>query len=239
MVILPAIDLKDGQCVRLFRGDYSTAHRVAASAVQTAEQFQKSGAKWLHMVDLNGAKAAVPVNSKLIFQVVRSTDLKVELGGGIRTMQAVEHYLQSGISRVILGSAALADPDFTAEAVRKYGDQIAIGIDARNGMVAAEGWTHTSHMDYIELAKRVEAVGTQYIIMTDIDRDGMLTGPNLEMLENLQKAVSCNIIASGGVSRAKDIEDLKALHLYGVICGKALYNGDLKLKEALKIAEEE
>lgn len=130
------------------------------------------------MVDLNGAKAAVPVNPKLIFSVVRSTDLKAELGV-TRTMQAVEHYLQSGISRVILGSAALADPDFTAEAVRKYGDQIAIGIDARNGGCGRRP-THTSHMDYIELAKLSSAVGTQYIIMTDIDRDGMLTGPNLK-----------------------------------------------------------
>ena len=168
MVILPAIDVMDGQCVRLVRGDYGTAHKVAEDAVAVAQSFEKSGAEWLHMVDLNGAIATEPVNSKLLMQVLNSCHLKVELGGGIRSMETIDFYLNQGISRVILGSAALKDPALVKEAVRKYGERIAVGIDAKNGFVAAEGWTQTSDVSYLDLAKQMEGIGVQYLIFTDI-----------------------------------------------------------------------
>jgi phosphoribosylformimino-5-aminoimidazole carboxamide ribotide isomerase len=237
MIILPAIDLKDGECVRLFKGDYATAHKVAESAVDTAKAFQDAGAEWLHVVDLNGAKAAEPVNSELIFSVLENCDLKLEVGGGIRTLKTIDFYLENGISRVILGSAALNDPALVSAAVQKYGDRIAVGIDALNGNVAAEGWTKASSVNYIDLAKQMEQAGVKYIIFTDISRDGTLSGPSLGMLDQLNHAVSCNVIASGGVSNSKDIANLLDLNLYGTICGKAVYTGDLNLKAAVLLCE--
>lgn len=182
MILLPAIDLKDGECVRLFQGDYATAEKVAEDAVKTAKSFQKAGAEWLHLVDLNGAKAAKPVNSDLMFRIRQNTGLKLEAGGGIRKMSTVEHYLENGISRVILGTAAVSRPEFVKEAVQNYGDRIAVGIDARNGFVARQGWTETSRVGYLALAREMEQYGVKYLIFTDISRDGTLSGPNLTML---------------------------------------------------------
>ena len=238
MLILPAIDIKDGECVRLVKGDYATAHKVAESAVGTAGAFEAAGAKWLHVVDLNGAKAAKPINSEMIFNILHSCNLKIEVGGGIRNMETVDFYLSNGISRVILGSSALNNPRLVKESVQKYGNRIAVGIDALNGKVAAQGWTETSSVDYLELAKRMEQYEVKYIIFTDISRDGTLTGPNLEMLDHLNRSVSCNIIASGGVSNIKDIANLLDLDLYGAICGKALYTGALEVGPAIKLCEE-
>lgn len=237
MIILPAIDLKDGECVRLVKGDYATAHKVAESAVETAKRFQAAGAEWMHMVDLNGAKSAQPENSEVIFDVLKNTPLKVEIGGGIRNLETIAFYLENGISRVILGSAALNNPDLVQTAVRRYDDRIAVGIDAKDGNVAAQGWTETSSVNYIELAKKMEQYGVKHIIFTDISRDGTLTGPNLEMLNTLNQAVSCNIIASGGVSNLKDIADLLDLGLCGAICGKAVYTGDLDLQSAVLLTK--
>lgn len=237
MILIPAIDIKNGECVRLVKGDYATAHKVAESAVDTAIRFQQAGAEWIHMVDLDGAKAAEPVNSNLIFSVAEKSGLKTEVGGGIRNIETIDFYIQNGISRVILGSAALNDPELVSEAVRKYGDRIAVGIDALNGNVAAEGWTETSSVNYIELAKQMEQAGVKYIIFTDISRDGTLTGPNLVMLDKLNSAVSCRIIASGGVSNSKDVANLLDLNLYGAICGKALYTGDLDLRSAIRLCK--
>lgn len=237
MIILPAIDVKDGTCVRLVKGDYETAHKVAEDAVQTAYSFHKAGAKWLHMVDLDGAKAKKPVNSKTFFDVLHTCELKIEIGGGIRNMETVDFYLERGVSRVILGSAAISDPNFVQQAVSKYGEQIAVGIDARDGKVAAEGWTSTSEIDYIDMARQMESIGVKYIIFTDISRDGTLSGPNLVMLDRINRAVSCRIIASGGVSSVKDIINLDALNVYGAICGKALYTGDLDLSTAITISK--
>lgn len=233
MIILPAIDIKDGNCVRLVRGDYATSHKVAENPVQAAVTFQDEGAEWLHMVDLDGAKDGRPVNSDVILEVQKSTGLKTEIGGGIRDMNTLEFYLSRGISRVILGSAAVKNPDFVKEAVQKYGENIAVGIDARDGKVAAEGWLDTSEVNYIDLAKSMEFIGVKYIIFTDISRDGTLSGPNLVQLDALNNSVSCNIIASGGVSNLKDILNLTSLHVYGAICGKSLYTGDLNLKQAI------
>ncbi|MDD3261834.1 MAG: 1-(5-phosphoribosyl)-5-[(5-phosphoribosylamino)methylideneamino]imidazole-4-carboxamide isomerase [Oscillospiraceae bacterium] len=236
MLIFPAIDIKDGRCVRLRKGDYATAQQVAPDALQTAKAFESAGAKWLHMVDLNGAKDAHPVNAELVFQVVRNTGLKVEIGGGIRSMETIAYYLQGGVSRVILGSAALKDPDFAKLAINTYHEKIAIGIDARNGMVAAEGWLDTSSVHYIDFAKKMEQIGAQTLIFTDISRDGMLSGPNLTMLNTLNKAVSCDVVASGGIRDRRDITALQKLELYGVICGKSLYAGTLTVKDALAAA---
>ncbi len=236
MIILPAIDIKDGECVRLVKGDYATAHKVSESPYISAQRFADAGAKWMHMVDLDGAKDAKLVNAELIADVASSSGLSVEVGGGIRSIKAVEYYLSHGINRVILGSAAVKNQQLVVDSVREYGDKIVVGIDAKDGMVRAEGWLDNSEIDYIELAKRMESVGVQTIVFTDIDQDGTLAGPNLAQLEALSKAVSCNIVASGGVSVLKDIENLRSLGLYGAICGKSIYTGSLDLKEAIETA---
>ena len=235
MIILPAIDIKDGNCVRLQRGDYATAHKVADSPYETAKRFKDAGAEWMHMVDLDGAKDAKLINADLIADVAKASGLLVEVGGGIRSMEAVAYYLSRGVNRVILGSAAVKDPQLVIDAVNAFGDQIAVGIDAKNGMVQAEGWLDNSDIHYIELAKRMEDVGVRTIIFTDIDRDGMLSGPNLKQLDDLAHEVSCNIIASGGVTVLKDILNLTELDIYGAICGKSIYSGTLDLKQAIEM----
>lgn len=237
MIILPAIDIYQGKAVRLVKGDYATAGQVADSPYDAAQSFVAAGASWMHMVDLDGAKDAKLVNAELIADVAKSSGLSVEVGGGIRDMKAVEYYLSHGVNRVILGSAAVKNPQLVRDAVKAYNDRIVVGIDARDGMVRAEGWLDNSEIDYIELAKRMEDAGVQTIVFTDIEQDGTLAGPNLKQLEALAKSVSCNIIASGGVAVLQDIVNLTALDLYGAICGKAIYSGSLDLKEAIEAAE--
>ena len=237
MVILPAIDIKDGKCVRLVQGKYDSAYTVAESAADTAKAFEAMGATWLHMVDLDGAKEAVPVNTDMIFDVLKQCNLKVELGGGIRNMETIDYYMDHGISRIILGSAALNNPALVKEAVAKYGDKIAVGIDAIDGNVAAEGWTQTSTVNYIDLAKHMDDAGVKYIVFTDISRDGMMDGPNFTMLDKLNRSVSCKVIASGGVSSLTDIVVLTALKLHGAICGRALYTRDLSLRQAVDLCK--
>lgn len=237
MIILPAIDLKDGNCVRLFQGDYATAEKVAEDAVETAKSFERDGARWLHMVDLDGAVEKKPVNEETIFNVRHNTTLNMEVGGGIRDMAHVEYYLERGVNRVILGSAALHDPAFVREAVRKYGKKIAVGIDALNGKVSAEGWTSQSEVDYLEMARAMEDAGVRYLIVTDISRDGTMNGPNLVMLDKINRTVGCSIIASGGVSSIKDIVDLSTLGLYGAIAGKSIYTHALDLRTAVSACQ--
>ena len=237
MVILPAIDIKDGKCVRLVQGKYDSAYTVAESAADTAKAFEAMGATWLHMVDLDGAKEAVPVNTDMIFDVLKQCNLKVELGGGIRNMETIDYYMDHGVSRIILGSAALNNPALVKEAVAKYGDKIAVGIDAIDGNVAAEGWTQTSTVNYIDLAKHMEDAGVKYIVFTDISRDGMMDGPNFTMLDKLNRSVSCKVIASGGVSSLTDIVVLTALKLHGAICGRASYTRDLSLRQAVDLCK--
>lgn len=236
MIIFPAIDIQEGRCVRLVKGNFATSHQVAADPLETAIGFQQAGAKWLHMVDLDGAKTGRRVNTAIFKEVAEKSGLKVEVGGGIRDMAALEDYFSCGISRCILGSAALKNPSLVREAVAAYGDRIAVGIDAVKGMVAAEGWLDVSSVSYIELAKQMEAAGVRTLIFTDISKDGTLSGPNLEQLEALSKAVSCNIVASGGIRELADIRALKELGLYGAICGKSLYSGTLVLKSAVREA---
>lgn len=237
MIILPAIDIKDGNCVRLQKGDFSTVVTVADSYMVTAKNFQNDGAEWIHMVDLDGAKSGFPVNSEIFLDVAKNTNLKVELGGGIRDLKTVDFYLNNGISRVILGSVALKNPLLVGQAVAKYGDKIAVGIDALDEKVAVEGWLDGSEVNYLELAIKMCNIGVKHIIFTDISKDGMLSGPNLEQLSRLNNAVDADIIASGGICNINDIYNCKANNLYGVICGKSLYSGTLRLKEAIKIAK--
>lgn len=233
MIILPAIDLCGGECVRLVRGDFGTASRVAESPMKAAKRFEQAGARWLHMVDLDGAKTGGRPNRKLILETVRQTSLLVELGGGIRDMAAVDDYLENGVRRVILGSAALRDPGLVRQAVRKWGDRIAVGVDARNGKVAASGWLEGSDVGYLDFAAQMEHLGVRTLIFTDISRDGTLSGPPLEALRALQTACGCRIIASGGVANLEDICALRRLGLYGAICGKAVYSGSLDLGQAV------
>ena len=239
MIVFPAIDIKGGSCVRLFKGDFGTVEKVAEDPLQTARSFEAKGASWIHMVDLDGAKDAVPINTEIFLDVARNTSLQVEVGGGIRSMDTVEAYLSGGIRRVILGSAAVKDPALVREAVREYGDRIAVGIDAKNGMAAVEGWLDASSAHYLELARAMENIGVKTLIYTDISKDGTLSGPNLQELAAINKAVSCQIVASGGVTDLNDIRALKKLGLYGVICGKSLYKGTLGLSEAIRAAEGE
>lgn len=237
MIIFPAIDVINGKPVRLFKGDFSTAHQVAADALETANNFVKAGAKWIHMVDLDGSLKKEPVNSETFIAVANETSLKVELGGGIRKIQDIDFYINKGIERIILGSVALKNPNLVKEAVAEFGEKIAVGIDAKNEYVATEGWTESSNVHYIELAKRMEDAGVKTIIYTDISKDGTLTGPNFEQLNKINDAVSCNITASGGVTNISDIKGLKDAGLYGAICGKSLYNKTLDLAEAIKVCE--
>lgn len=233
MVILPAIDIKDGNCVRLVKGEFGTAHKVAENPFETARAFKNAGACWMHMVDLDGAKTGERVNRDLILRVIRESGLKVEIGGGIRDLDCVRDYLTGGASRVILGSAALENKDFVRQAVAEFGEKIAIGIDARDGKVATRGWLDTSDVSYIDFAKEVEQIGVKYIIFTDISCDGTLEGPNFDQLEAIKNAVSCNIIASGGIRDIGNIKRLNDMKLYGTICGKSIYSGTLDLHEAV------
>lgn len=239
MIILPAIDIQGGNCVRLKKGDFGTAEKVAENPYLTADFFRKAGATWIHMVDLDGAKDAKPVNGEIFCKVAAESGLKVELGGGIRNLETMEYYLERGISRLILGSVAVKNPAIVKDAVQHFGDKITVGIDAKNGMVATEGWLDTSNVNFIEMAKMMEAVGVQTIIFTDISKDGMLSGVNGEQLDVLNQAVGCNIIASGGVKSIQDVELCKQLNLYGMICGKSIYSGTLDLREAILKAGEQ
>ncbi len=237
MIIFPAIDIKDGRPVRLVRGDFDTASQVAEDAVGTAVSFAEEGAKYLHMVDLDGALEGERKNADIIVATAKESGLFTEVGGGVRDTGTIEYYLKNGISRVILGSAALKNPELVRFAVSEYGKAIAVGIDAREGLVSVSGWTDSSDVGYIELAKRMEDIGVSNIIFTDIGRDGTLAGPNLEMLREISGAVSCDITASGGVRDTNDICALADMGLYAAICGKSLYSGTLTVKAALEAAE--
>lgn len=237
MIIFPAIDIMDGKPVRLLRGDFATAEQVAEDVLTTAKQFARVGCTWVHMVDLDGSLQKKPVNADPILQVVEHTPLKVEVGGGIRTMEDIAFYLDRGVDRVILGSVALKNPELVQQAVDAYGDKIAVGIDAKQGMVATEGWTEDSQMDFIDLAKAMEKMGVATIIYTDIGRDGTLSGPDVQGLDRLNKAVGCNVVASGGVTTITDILVMKDKKMYGTICGKCIYKKTLDLREAVGICK--
>ena len=236
MIILPAIDLLGGRCVRLVKGEYNTADKVAENALETALYFKACGADQIHMVDLDGAKdgAASSLNRKAVSEIIEKSGLVVELGGGLRTIQDLDNAAACGVSRLILGSAA-TDLSFLSRAIDKYGDKITVGIDAKNGYVATAGWINSTDLYYTDFAKSVVAAGASGIIFTDISRDGTLSGPNLKMLAELSAAVpTCNITASGGIHNIDDIKALADMQLWGAICGKSIYAGTLDLSEAIR-----
>lgn len=234
VIIFPAIDLQGGACVRLLRGDFGTAERVAQRPLAAAAAFHRDGAEWLHMVDLDGARTGRRVNRAAIASVAKESGLKVELGGGIRSMETVEEAFADGVSRIILGSAALKNPDFLKAAVASYGNKIVVGIDAKDGFVATEGWVEGSDVRFTDFARRMETIGVKTIIFTDISCDGTLAGPDFAQLAELQAAVSCDIVASGGIRNIVHIRKLAQMGLYGVICGKSLYSGTLSLRDAIR-----
>ena len=235
MIIFPAIDIMNKKPVRLYKGEFSTAKQVAENALETARAFEKAGAVWIHTVDLDGSLKKERVNSDVFLEIASETSLKVEVGGGIRSLKDIEFYLSNGIERVILGSVALKNPLLVKEAVAEFGEKIAVGIDASNGYAAAEGWTESSDVYFTDLAKKMEDFGVKTIIYTDISKDGTLSGPNLSQLKEINNAVSCNIIASGGITDINDIIALRNEGLYGAICGKSIYNSTLDLREAIEI----
>lgn len=236
MIILPAVDMIAGAPVRLYQGDYSKKEIVAESVTETVRKFQEAGAGYVHMVDLDGAKSGKKENAKLIASCAKMLDIPVEAGGGIRTLEDISWYIEQGVSRVILGTAAVSNEDLLKEAIRLYGNKIAVGMDCRDGYVRTEGWLKESTLYYLDFAKHLEELGVANIIFTDISKDGTLAGPNLQMLQNLKNTVRTDITASGGIRNTEDIRKLRELGLYGAIIGKAIYTGDIDLKEAIREA---
>ena len=240
MILYPAIDLKDGQCVRLLHGDMDKATVFNASPADQAAQFVRAGFEWLHVVDLNGAIEGRPVNADAVGEIMRAVSIPVQLGGGIRTRAQIEHWIEAGISRVILGTVAVKDPDLVRRAAADFPEQIAVAIDIRDGMVAVEGWVGASDLDAVTLAKRFEDAGVAALIVTDIGRDGALTGVNVEAVGAVADAVNIPVIASGGFASVADIRNLKArpgVAIAGAVLGRALYNGDIIPAEVLAAAQ--
>ena len=236
MKLFPAIDMKDCKVVRLYKGNFATVHQVADDPLTVARAFYDAGARHIHMVDLDGARSGVRVNFPMIYQVIQNSGLKVELGGGIKTELDVITVGESGVDRLVIGSAAVTNPGLVSYALGLYGDRVAVGIDSLGGKVRTAGWEENSGLDYLAFAAQMESIGVKNIIFTDIATDGMLSGPSYEQLAQLQKTVSCNITASGGVSCLDDIKRLRDMGLYGAIIGKAYYAGTIDLAEAVKEA---
>ncbi|MEQ1753563.1 MAG: 1-(5-phosphoribosyl)-5-[(5-phosphoribosylamino)methylideneamino]imidazole-4-carboxamide isomerase [Micropepsaceae bacterium] len=241
MIIFPAIDLKSGKCVRLLRGEMQSATVFNDDPAAQAVAFQIAGFKWLHIVDLDGAVGGIGANSAAVRLVLQSISLPVQLGGGIRDMNAIERWLEEGISRIILGTIAVKNPALVKEAARKFPNRIAVGIDAKLGRVAVQGWAETTDTDAVDLARQVEDAGVAAVIYTDIARDGTGLGVNIEETERIASAVSIPVIASGGIGSLHDLQVLKKTrhpNIRGVICGRALYDGRVDATEALSLMEQ-
>ena len=237
MLIFPAIDLYDGKAVRLYKGDYAQMTVYSENPPEIAETFYKTGAGCLHLVDLEGAKTGETPNLETIKRIREAAPLFVEVGGGVRSMEVVERYLNAGIDRVILGTAAVTEPAFLREAVETYKERIAVGVDIKDGRVAIRGWTEKSALDAFDFCRELQNIGVQTVICTDISKDGAMQGTNRALYGKLSKAFSLNIVASGGVSTLDDVKALRALNLYGAIIGKAYYTGAIDLREALEAAK--
>ncbi len=238
MQIIPAIDIKDGRCVRLYQGKYDDVTVFDHDPVAVARRWEQLGAQRIHVVDLDGAKAGRPVNAQIVFAIVRAVQVPVQLGGGLRDVGAVDSALNLGVERVILGTAAVRDPQLIADLVQRYGERMVVGVDARDGMVAAQGWTETSHIAAQDLVQRMADLGVRTIIYTDISRDGTLEGPNISATVELVQPGGPDIIASGGVARTDDLFALAHSGIAGVIVGKALYTGAIDLRHALGALKE-
>jgi len=239
MKIFPAIDIRNGKVVRLKYGDYDQEVRYEMTPLEAAMEFKNCGAKYLHVVDLDGAKEGVPVNAEIIKEIVRTTDMFVEVGGGIRTHDSIKTYMKAGAERIILGTIAINNAPFLRDMVKLYGNKISISIDSKDGLIAVDGWKDITGIDAEEHCLRVGALGVSTVIFTDISRDGALAGTNLELYERLVENCFVKIIASGGVTTLDEIAKLRDIGVEGAIIGKALYNGNIDLKQALAIARGE
>mgnify|MGYP002762879318 FL=1 len=236
MIILPAIDLLGRKAVRLLKGDYNQVTVYSDSPLEVAREFKSLGAMHIHMVDLDGAKYGTTPNMDIVAEVAENTGLFIEIGGGIRSMETVKKYIDAGISRVILGTAAICDEDFLKEAVNAYGEKIAVGADVKDGKIAVKGWLEQSDVTLDEFFLKMQDLGVKNIICTDISRDGAMRGTNLELYRELSAKYSLDITASGGVSSIEDVKRLREMNLYGAIIGKAYYTGAVDLKEAIEVA---
>ncbi len=234
MILFPAIDIRGGKCVRLIQGDYTKEVIYNSSPISMAIDWEKQGAKYIHVVDLDGAKTGDSLNERAIKEIVEAVSIPIQVGGGIRTMQQVDMHLSYGVSRVIIGTAAIENPEFLKTAVVKYGSKVAVSIDARNGYVATDGWTKTTSTKAITLLADLVEMGVKTIVYTDILKDGMLAGPNFVELAMMNNASTIDIIASGGVTTVQDIKMLKQQKMYGAIIGKALYEGKLSLTQLME-----
>ena len=235
MLVIPAIDLKDGQAVRLYKGDYNQKTVYSNNPEELAKEFETMGAKWLHVVDLDGAKDGKCINLETIRKIKQTTNMSLELGGGIRNMETVALYLDVvGIDRVILGTAAINDPQFLKEAISKYGaKKIVVGVDVKNGYVSTSGWLKTSDVPYLDFIKELEKIGVEYIVVTDISKDGTLQGPNFKMYEQIASVSKINFVVSGGIKDKQNILDVAKKDYYACIVGKAYYEGKVDLKEVI------
>lgn len=236
MIILPAIDLYEGCAVRLLRGDYKQMTVYEKQPEIIAEKFEQEGATHIHIVDLEGAKSGTTPNIDTVKRIVSSTSLSAEIGGGVRTMSVIDAYLNAGVDRVILGTAAVTNPGFVKEAVANFGDKIVVGVDIKDGFVAIHGWTENSQFSYDEFCKRMESDGVKTLICTDISKDGAMQGTNVDLYRDLTQNYSMNIIASGGVTDLSDIETLRDVGVYGAIVGKAYYTGAISIRDAVDVA---
>ncbi|MBQ2388852.1 MAG: 1-(5-phosphoribosyl)-5-[Clostridia bacterium] len=235
MLIFPAIDLYEKKAVRLFKGDYENMTVYSENPIEIAQDFVNAGATHIHVVDLEGAKDGTTPNISVVRQIAAETDLFIEIGGGIRDMDTVDAYLSSGVSRVILGTAAVNDREFLTAAVKKYGDKIAVGADVKDGYIAIKGWLESSALTLDDFLQEMEKIGVKYVICTDISKDGAMRGTNLELYSRLSQKYSMNMTASGGVSTLDDVKKLNEMNLYGAIIGKAYYIGAIDLKDALEV----
>ena len=235
MRLYPAIDMIDGQCVRLVQGDYNQKSTFSENPVEVALKWQDLGGEFIHLVDLDGARKGNMPNFETIVNIAKTLDIPIEVGGGIRDMTAVEKYLENGINRVIIGTSAIRNPEFVKEAVEKYGDRIVVGIDAKDGMVAVSGWEEVSDVSALKLAKQMEKIGVKTIIYTDIATDGMLSGPNVSAMKEMAEYTTMDVVASGGVTSLEDLQELSKTGVEGAIIGKALYTGHIDLKEAIEL----
>jgi phosphoribosylformimino-5-aminoimidazole carboxamide ribotide isomerase len=235
--LFPAIDLYDGKAVRLYKGDYNEMTVYSENPVEIARDFENCGAKYVHIVDLEGARSGTTPNLNIVKQIVHETSLFCEIGGGIRNMQTIDTYIRCGVDRVILGTAAVNDMGFLTLAVDKYGERIAVGVDIKEGFVAIKGWTEKSAYSCFEFCGMMQKKGVKTLICTDISKDGAMKGTNLELYKDLSEKFSIDITASGGISALSDIKFLRDMNLYGAIIGKAYYTGAIDLKEALEVAK--
>ncbi|MBQ3493125.1 MAG: 1-(5-phosphoribosyl)-5-[Clostridia bacterium] len=238
MKIFPAIDLFGGKAVRLYKGDYANMTVYSDNPVEIALDFKKCGAKYMHVVDLEGAKNGQTPNIETIKKLASIPDLFVEVGGGIRSIEVIERYINAGVKRVILGTSAVTDPEFLVIALKKFGDKIAVGVDIKDGYVAIKGWTEKSNAEGFEFCKKMQDLGVKTIICTDISKDGAMQGANHLLYRQLAQKLNINVIASGGVSSMEDVEKLTALNIYGAIIGKAYYTKAIDLEKAIKVSND-